>query len=173
MIEILDNRRVVVAAVVAAVLLCVAVCALGALVSPRSGGEPLVLKPELRAALEFERSEAVLYARLAEVRSAVRYALDARNPLLARSNRLEHALQVVMDVHSAAERMNAPLAYQKRKSALLAAAREHGELIRLAAEWLNEPDDTNRLALLRAFCALDEGAAECVALTPTPTPTPP
>lgn len=149
---------------------CIAVALLGALVSPRAAGEPLVLKPELRAALEFERQEAALYERLAMARADVRYALDTHQALLARSNRLESALRAVMDAHAAAERLSPPLAYQSRKLALLAAAEAHGELVRLAVEWLNEPDEAHWQAVTAALCALEESAPECA---PTPPPPPP
>lgn len=171
-IESLDRRYQVAAAVaIGLLLLCGVAAGLGALVSPRAAGEPLVLRPDLRAALEFERQETALYGRLANVRADVRYALDNRQPLLARSNRLESALQVVMDVHAAAERLDPPLAYRSRKLALLAAAEAHGDVVRLAAEWLNEPDEAHRRAVLEALCALED-APECAALTPTPEPTP-
>lgn len=171
--EMIEDRRVRMAAIVAVavVVLCAALCVLGALVSPRQGGEPLVLKPELRAALEFERAESALYERLAAVRADVRYALDEQNSLLARSNRLEHALQVVMDVQAAAERLKTPLAYQSRRSALLETAESHGDLVRLAAEWLNEPDDAHRREVMLTLCALED-SPPCVALTPTPTESP-
>jgi len=150
-------------------LLC---CGIGYLVSPRAGGEPPVLRPDLRKALEFERAEADLYDRLADVRQDVRFALDDRRELLERSNRLEGALQVVMDVHAEAERLDPPLAYRARRQALLDAAQAHGDLVRRAAEWLNEPSPENLRSVQEALCALDEAAPECAALTPEPSPTP-
>ncbi len=172
-LDSLDRRyRVAAAAVLAVLFLCCIAGALGLLVSPRADGEPLVLRPELRRALEFERQEKLLFARLADVRSDVRFVLDERQALLARSSRLEKALQNVVDVHAAAERLDPPLAYRGRKDALLAAAEAHGELCHRAAEWLNEPDEEHLRAVHEVLCALEAGGApECVVLTPTLTPT--
>jgi hypothetical protein len=161
---------IVTGGILLAVLLC---CGIGYLVSPRAGGEPLVLRPDLRKALEFEHAEAVLYDRLADVREDVRFALDGRRELLERSNRLEGALQVVMDVHAEAERLDPPLAYRARRQALLDAAQAHGDLVRRAAEWLNEPSPENFRSVQEALCALDGAAPECAALTSTPEPSTP
>ncbi len=164
---------VVAAVAVFAVLVCIAVAGLGAFVSPRDErGEPILLRPSVRRALEYERAEAELRGRLAVVRVAVRYALDSKQSLLARSNRLESALQLVMDIHAAAERLRPPLAYQSRRAALLEAVQAHGDLIRLAVEWLNEPSAENLRAVAEALCRLEADAPECAILTPAPTPTP-
>jgi hypothetical protein len=143
-------------AAAAAAIVLLALGLIGFLSSPvGEDGEPILLLPEVRAAIDFERAEARLLGRLAEARREARRALEDRDPLLSRSARLERALRLVFDAREEAARLRPPLAYAERRRRLLEEADRHAEAVRRVAMWLGEPSPERRRLALEGLCALE------------------
>lgn len=117
---------------------------LGYFLTPREGGETLILSPSVRAAQAWRYEVRKAIAELERIGREIERGLDDKETLLSRSQALEKALKNCFELEKELKITRAPLAYQKERDRLLEAVEAFAEAARLGVIYLNEPAEANK-----------------------------
>lgn len=146
------NRKTIIT--VAAILLMLALGLLGAAVSPRLDGDPLLLSPDLARATSYlrfvsARLDTLQQAdkRLADVLSAGKDAPD----LLEQARKARTATEDALAVAAAVDQEWTPPELESLKLALKQAALDYVEAGRQAVLFVNAPTDSQHTAAVQAL----------------------